>query len=145
MISAVYGGATQNAMLTVMPASTATSLSATSTGKSGPLGGRVWSYTIANSGPGAANAAQITSLTLTQVGGAACISQPVIGAASVNGGSAQTFPLQMGNLAPASSIPVDITIDFSNCTTAARFTATVGLSANGGATAASIVRYNQFP
>jgi hypothetical protein len=148
-ISAAYGGATQSATLavtpTVAPASAFTTLTGSPTAKSGLLGSRVWSYTITNSGPGAANAAQITSLTLTQSGGTACGSQPVVGTASVSGGSAQAFPVQLGNIAPGSSIPINITIDFSNCTTAAWFTANLGLSANGGATTGSVLRYNQFP
>ena len=136
--------ATQNSTLSVTPPPV-TTLSATSTAKSGPLSARVWSYTIANSGPSAANAAQIASLTLTQTGGPICTSQPVVGMASVNGGSAQAFPVQLGNLSPAGSIPVDITIDFSSCKQSAHFTAVLGLSANGGATTVSVPRYNQFP
>jgi hypothetical protein len=144
MISAVYGGTTQNATLSVTPPPV-TTLSATSTGKSGPPSARVWSYKIANSGPSAANAAQITSLTLTQTGGPTCTSQPVVGMASVSGGSAQAFPVQLGDLSPASSIPVNITINFSSCKQSAHFTAALGLSANGGATTTSVVRYNQLP
>ncbi len=148
-ISAAYGGATQSATLTVTPtaapASAFTTLTGSPTAKSGLLGSRVWSYAITNSGPGAANAAQITSLTLTQSGGPICTSQPVVGTASVSGGSAQAFPVQLGNIAPGSSIPINITIDFSNCTTAAWFTANLELSANGGATTGSVLRYNQFP
>jgi hypothetical protein len=129
----------------VVNSTPSTHLGATNTGGFGPLGGRVWSYSILNSGPSAANAAQITSFTLKQSGGPACTSPPVVGTASVNGGAAQAFPVQLGNIGSASSIPVDITINFSSCATSARFTMTMGLSANGGATTASVPRYNQFP
>ncbi len=122
-----------------------THLGATNTGGSGPLGSRVWNYSILNSGPSAANAAQITSFTLKQSGGPACTSPPVVGTASVNGGPAQAFPVQLGTIAPASSIPVTITINFSGCATSARFTTSMGLSANGGATTATVPRFNQFP
>jgi hypothetical protein len=129
----------------VVNSTPSTHLGATNTGGFGPLGGRVWSYSILNSGPSAANAAQITSFTLKQSGGPACTSPPVVGTASVNGGAAQAFPVQLGNIGSASSIPVDITINFSSCATSARFTMTMGLSANGGATTASVPRYDQFP
>jgi hypothetical protein len=122
-----------------------TNLSGTNTGKSGPLGARVWSYSIQSSGPGPANAAQIASFTLTQSGGPACTSPPVVGTASVNGGPAQAFPVQLGTIASASSIPVGITINFSSCAASARFTANMALSANGGASTASVPRFNQFP
>ncbi len=122
-----------------------TNLGAMNTGKSGPIGGRVWNFNILNSGPGPANTAQITSFTLTQSGGTACTSPPVVGTASVNGGPAQTFPVQLGNIAASSSVPVAFTINFSNCPTGARFTTTMDMSANGGATTASVPRYNQFP
>jgi hypothetical protein len=129
----------------VVNSAPSTNLGATNTSKSGLIGGRVWNYNIQNTGPGAANAAQIATFTLTQSGGPACTSPPVVGTASVNGGAAQAFPVQLGTLAPASSISVALTINFSNCATSSRFTATMGLSANGGTTMASVPRYNQFP
>jgi hypothetical protein len=129
----------------VVNSAPSTNLGATNTSKSGPLGGRVWNYNIQNTGPGQANAAQISSFTLTQSGGPLCTSPPVVGTASVNGGPAQAFPVQLGTLAPASSISVALTINFANCTSSSRFTATMGLSANGGGTTTSVPRYNQFP
>ncbi len=124
----------------------ATNLGAGSTGKSGPINARQWNFTITNTGPGAANAALLTSFTLAQSGGPACTSPPVVGTVSVNGGAPQSLPnVALGNMGPNTSIPVVVTIDFSTCTTAARFTQTIGLSANGGATTASVPRYNQFP
>lgn len=116
------------------------------TSKSGPLTARLWSYIISNTEPSVANNAQMTSFTLAQSGGTACTSPPVAGTTSVNGGAPQAFPnVQLGNMASASSIPVVVTIDFSNCPTGARFTLTIGLSANGGAATASVPRFNQFP
>jgi hypothetical protein len=129
----------------VVNSAPSTKLGATNTSKTGPLRGKSWNYNIQNSGPGAANGAQISSFILTQSGGPACTSPPVVGTASVKGGPAQTFPVQLGNIAPASSINVALTINFSNCTTSARFTATMGLLANGGATTASVPSYNQAP
>jgi uncharacterized repeat protein (TIGR01451 family) len=123
-----------------------TNLGATSTGKSGPLNARQWNFTITNTGPGAASGALITSFTLVQSGGPACSSPPVVGTVSVNGGGPQALPnVPLGNMAANSSVPVTVTIDFSTCTSAARFTQTISLSANGGATTASVPRFNQFP
>ncbi len=119
-----------------------TNLGAQQTGKSGPLNARLWSFNIVNTGPGAANAAQISSFTLTGTGGTVCM--PAIGTASVNGGAPQSFPnVQLGNMAPNSSIPVVLTIDFSQCT--GIFNALMNLSANSGATTASVPRLNQRP
>jgi hypothetical protein len=140
--NSVGSATTTAATLTVSTGTT--NLGATSTGKSGPSDSRQWNFTIVNTGPGAANGAQITSFTLVQSGGPACT--PVIGTVSVNGGGAQALPnVQLGNMAPASSIPVVVTIDFTGCGLGARFTETMKLSANGGATTASVPRYNQFP
>jgi uncharacterized repeat protein (TIGR01451 family) len=123
-----------------------TNLGATSTGKSGPLNARQWSFNIVNTGPGSASAAMITSFTLVQSGGTACSSPPVVGTVSVNGGAPQALPnVALGDMAPNSSIPVVVTIDFSTCTTASRFTETMNLSANSGSTTASVPRFNQFP
>jgi hypothetical protein len=93
--------------------------------KSGPLSARVWSYSIINSGQDVATGAQITSLTFTQNGGGACSMAPVVGTASVDGGAAQSLPVQLGDMAPDSRIPVDITIDFSSCPIGARFAVTI--------------------
>jgi hypothetical protein len=129
----------------VVNSAASASLGAINTSKAGPLGARVWNFNIPNSGPGPANAAQIASFTLTQSGGSACTSPPLVGTASVNGGPAQTFPVQLGTIASGSSISVALTISFSNCATSSRFTTTMDLLGNGGATTASVPRYNQFP
>jgi len=124
----------------------ATNIGAASGNKAGPLNARQWNFSIVNTGPGAANAAQIGSFTMVQSGGPACSSPPVVGPVSVNGGAPQALPnVPLGNMAPNSSIPVVVTIDFSTCPTGARFTETMVLSANGGSTSASVPRYNQFP
>jgi len=124
----------------------ATNIGSTFTGKSGPMNARQWAFNVTNTGSGAANAAQITSFTMVQSGGPACSSPPVVGTVSVNGGAPQALPnVPLGNMGPSSSIPVVVTIDFSTCTSAARFTETMNLSANGGATTASVPRYNTFP
>jgi uncharacterized repeat protein (TIGR02543 family) len=111
----------------------ATSLGGTISGKSGPANARAWTFSITNSGPGAANAAMISSFTLTQAAGTACT--PVI---------SNRLPMSVGNLAPGATQSFVVTIDFSACAFNARFTLNTGLSANGGAATGSIVRANQF-
>ncbi len=102
--------------------------------KSGPANARVWPFTVGNNGPGAAVNAQLTSLTLTQTRGTACT--PVVNT---------SFPLVVGNIVPGGSATGNVVIDFSSCATGVAFTATVPLSANGGAATGSIVKLNQLP
>jgi uncharacterized repeat protein (TIGR01451 family) len=109
-----------------------TSLSGLITAKSGSQNARVWTITLSNTGPGAANSAQINSLTLTQVAGAACT--PVINA----------FPVSVGNIAPASSGNGAVVINFTGCPNNARFTTTFTFSANAGVVTGSRTLYNQF-
>jgi len=110
-----------------------TSLSGLIMGTSGPQSARAWTITLSNAGPGAANTAQINSLTLTQTGGAAC--SPAI---------TSTFPVSVGNIAPASSGSGAVTINFTGCPNNARFTTTFTFSANAGAVTGSRTLYNQF-
>jgi len=110
-----------------------TTLSANITTKSGPANARMWTITLTNNGPGAANAAQITSLSFTQTFGASCtplVNTPV--------------PFRVGNIAPAASQAATLAIDFSSCPTNARFTVNAGLSANAGSATGTLIRYNQF-
>jgi hypothetical protein len=101
--------------------------------KSGPQNARAWTLSLLDNGPGAANATAITSFTLAQAFGVACT--PAIGTA---------FPLAMGDLASAQTGTANVTIDFTGCAAAARFTAKFMYSANGGTVTGSVVRYNQY-
>jgi hypothetical protein len=71
---------------------------------------------------------------LTQTFGAVCT--PVIT-------SPPAFPLALGNIAAGGSANGLITVNFTGCSAAARFTATIPFSANGGAITGSVVRFNQ--
>ena len=110
-----------------------TSLSGLITRTSGPRRARDWTITLSNTGPGAANAAQINSLTLTQTGGAAC--SPAVTSA---------FPVRVGNIAPASTGSGEVIINFTGCPNNARFTTIFTFSANAGAVTGSQTLYNQF-
>ena len=109
-----------------------TSFGFTVTRKSGPLNARAWDLTITNKGPGVANSAELTSFTLTQTAGAAC--QPVV---------ATSFPASLGNLAPAGTKAITVTINFTGCAQSARFSVDAKFSADSGASTGSVVRTNQ--
>ena len=123
------GPATVTANFTELP----TSLSGLITAKSGTQSARTWTITLSNTGPGAANAAQISGLTLTQTFGAVCT--PVIGTA---------FPLAVGNIGPGSSGSGAVAINFTGCPNNARFTVSFPFSANAGTVTGSRTLYNQF-
>jgi uncharacterized repeat protein (TIGR01451 family) len=142
----VNGGNNSASDPTTINSSTNASLGANLTGKAGtPLSARQWSFNIINAGPGSANSALLTSFTLVQSGGTAC-SAPVVGTVSVNGGAPQSLPnVALGDIAANTSVPIVVNIDFGNCLSSARFTQTTGLSANSGASVATVVKSNQFP
>jgi hypothetical protein len=110
-----------------------TTLAGNLTAKSGPQNARVWTLSLLNNGPGGAFGTAINSFTLKQTFGAACT--PVIGTA---------FPLAESDLAPAQTGTANVTIDFTGCAAAARFTAQFTYSANAGAVSGNVVRFNQF-
>jgi len=91
------------------------------TNKQGPESARRWTFTVANSGPGAANGAQISSLKLTQTSGSACtvaITTPL--------------PISLGNLTPFSATNTTVTINFGSCASRDTFTVSGTLTANQG-------------
>ena len=123
------GPTTVTANFTDLP----TKLSGLMTGQSGTQSAAVWTIQLSNAGPGAANAAQINSLSLAQTGGAACT--PVV---------TSTFPVAVGNIAPASSGSGNVNLNFTGCPNNARFTVTFTFSANAGTVTGSRTLYNQF-
>jgi hypothetical protein len=72
-------------------------------------------------------------MTLTQSSDPACT--PVIVTA---------MPVVVGNIAPGASAAGTVTIDFTGCAPANRFTVVLSYSANGGAVTGSKALYNQF-
>ncbi len=91
------------------------------------------SLLLNNTGAGAATAAAVNSLTLTQQAGTACT--PVITSA---------LPAAAGNIAPGGSATANVTVNFSSCAVTARFRVDIGVSANGGAATGAITLFNQF-
>jgi len=101
--------------------------------KAGPSNARVWTLSLLDNGPGAANTTLINSFTLTQTFGAACT--PVL---------KNAFPLSLGNIGPGQAGTTTITIDFTGCAASARFTAKFAFSANNGAVSGFVTRTNQY-
>ncbi len=100
--------------------------------KTGAQNARVWGITVTNNDTKAANGASITGLTLTQTSGAACT--PVI----------TGLPVALGNIAASGAASGAVTIDFTGCAAAARFTVTGQFSANAGANTGTMIENNQF-
>jgi len=103
--------------------------------KSGPSNSRVWTLSLLDNGPGAANSVMIHDFTLTQTFGAACT--PILK-------NAAAFPLLLGNLGPSQTGTNTVTLDFTGCPASARFTAKFTYSANNGAVSGFVTRTNQF-
>jgi hypothetical protein len=135
----VFGGGQQNTANdvyedpTVIEALPPAALSGNITSKTGAINARVWTLPISNAGPGTAFQTQITSFALTQTSGAACT--PVV---------VSSLPVAAGNISSGSSANANVAIDFTGCAALAKFTATAGLSANGGGSTATMVRTNQL-
>ena len=127
------GTASTTAAALTVNANQPTTIAGNITAKAGPPNARVWTLSILNNGPGSAIGVKITTFTLTQTAGAACT--PMVNT---------SFPLTVSNLGPAQTRAVSITVNFTGCTAAARFTATFTYSANSGAVTGSVVRTNQF-
>jgi hypothetical protein len=101
--------------------------------KSGSVGGRDWSISLTNNGPGIVLGAVPTSLTLVQVAGTPCT--PV---------TANGLYTQPQTIAVNQTAYFDWYINFTGCSASSRFTATIAFSANNGTLTGSFVRTNQF-
>lgn len=114
-------------------ASPNTRLTASLTNKTGAIAARNWSVLVFNAGIGAAQNAVIANLAFTRTGGPACTPKVAAG----------TFPLPLGNLVPDATATGNVSIDFTGCDGTSKFTVAVSVSANSGATAATITFANQ--
>ncbi len=103
--------------------------------KAGPSNARVWTLSLTDNGPAPAIGSTINTFSLTQTAGTACT--PVIT-------NLAAFPLLVGDLAVTQTGTANVTIDFTGCVAAARFTATFTFSANAGFASGTATRTNQF-
>jgi len=110
-----------------------TTLASAITGKSGAIGSRTWNILGYNTGLAMANNAQITNVKFVRTAGTVCTPQ-------VAGG---TYPISLGTLSPGSSATGNLTVNFSGCDSTSKFTVTIYLSANGGATTGTATFANQ--
>lgn len=99
-------------------------LSAAVTGKvDGTAGQRIWTIRLSNTGPAAANNAQITAFTVTQTAGTPCTPAPSVVTA---------LPVTVGTIAAASNASANVTLAFGGCPdNTGRFTALVRFTATG--------------
>jgi uncharacterized repeat protein (TIGR02543 family) len=103
--------------------------------KAGPSNARVWTLSLTDNGPAPAIGSTINTFSLTQTAGTACT--PVIT-------NLAAFPLLVGDLAVTQTGTANVTIDFTGCVAASRFTATFTFSANAGFASGTATRTNQF-
>ena len=113
---------TMNAPITATANLTGIPLLTTSIGaKSGATNARSWPVTLTNSGAGTALSAKINGLTLTQTFGAVCT--PVINT---------SFPIIVGDIGKGGAATGTVSINFSSCPAAARFTSIITYGATNG-------------
>lgn len=110
-----------------------TSLTATLANKTGATASRDWQIQVYNTGIGAANSAQISNLVFTQTGGTVCT--PTV--------SPGTYPVALGNIAPAQSATGNMILNFTGCDTTSKFTVKFIVAANSGATNATVSFNNE--
>jgi hypothetical protein len=141
--SAVPGSVTMTGPKTVTAnfSALAPLLSASISARSGAGAARQWTVKLSNSGAGTANDADISSLTITQTGGAACSRAPVI---TQPASLSPAAPLPVGTIPPLGSLTGSVTIDFSGCVSTARFSINIAFEANAGAYAGASTFNNQF-
>ena len=100
--------------------------------KTGAQNARVWTVQLNNAGPNVAAGASLNGMTLTQtvipLGTVACT--PVVSSA---------FPVAVGSIPAGGSASGAITINFTGCSSGARFSVNVPFSANGGMVTGGVV------
>ena len=110
--------------------------------RSGAAAARQWILTLTNSGLGAATGARITGVALTQAGGVACSSSPVI--IDPVPPPSPASPLLVGNVGTSSSgTAAGMTLNFGGCAPSARFKVVISFAADGGYSGSTTLN-NQF-
>ena len=113
--------------------SNTTSLTAVIASKTGATTARTWTVQAYNTGIGSANSAELANVIFTQTGGTVCAPQAIPG----------TLPLALGNIAPSQSAAGNLLFNFAGCDNTSKFTVKLVVSANAGATNATIVFNNE--
>jgi cytolysin (calcineurin-like family phosphatase) len=131
-VSVALPGATPTAVFTetITPLTTAPDLTASIVKRTEVFPVRTWSIQVVNHG-GPATQPQITYLALTQTGGPLCTAPPTI-----------TTSLPVNVILGSTT---EIRLNFAGCSATSRFTATIGMAANGGTARFITTLGNQFP
>jgi alpha-galactosidase len=90
---------------------------------------RIWTLELANLGNEEFKAVQLNSLAFVQVSGQGSCQPSILSG----------FPITVGNIAPQSFKTFELSVDFSQCVSDARFNTSASYSADLGATAAGVV------
>ena len=104
--------------------------------KEGTISARQWRLGVHNAGPAAVDGVTIRAIRFTGSGpnaGPSCT--PVV--------KHPTLPVSLGSVAAGASASQVVTIDFTGCSNAARFTVEVDLAGSNGATG-TIKRSNEY-
>ena len=99
-------------------------------GKSGGGGLRVWKLSLSNAGPERAVRSQMNVLSLTQTGGDNVCHPRVL----------RHLPIEVGDIAPGATGSVHVPIDFSRCSSSARFDVDLVFSSNNGAEVGNLMQ-----
>ncbi len=107
-------------------------MSASIASKTGPRNARVWNLQV-DAGAVADEGAQIESFTLAHTSGPKC--SPSI--------TSPSSPVSLGDIPANGSASTPVTINFAGCANSSKFTASIGLSANGGVSNTTVVLKKQ--
>ena len=110
-----------------------TAMTATLGTKTGANATRDWQIQVYNTGVGPANSSQIGNVSFTQTGGTACSPKLATG----------TYPVALGNIAPTQSALGNVVLNFAGCDSTSKFTVKVLVTANSGATSATVTLNNE--
>jgi alpha-galactosidase len=131
--SITVGGGEEDApgidKIVIGPPEPAQNLSMGLVSRKGSAINRIWTFGFANLGDEALKGAQLNSLAFVQVSGQGSCQPSIL----------TGFPIVVGDISPQSSKTFELAVDFSHCSTDARFNTSASYSSDRGAVAAGVV------
>jgi hypothetical protein len=106
------------------------SIQTTITSKTGPSNARIWTLQLRNTGTTGAGQVTLNSLSFSQEAGAAC--SPLV---------TSGLPIVIPLLSASASGTGNVTLDFSSCSAAARFSVTPAITVNGVALSPAVIAH----
>jgi alpha-galactosidase len=97
--------------------------------RKGSADDRIWTFELANLGNEEFNGAQLNALTFVQMSGQGSCQPSIL----------TGFPIAVGNIPPQSFKTFELAVDFSQCSTDARFNTSASYSSDRGAIAGGVV------